>query len=149
MKRLVALLKGYLWLARPSGLRHQIDYLERQQDGMHGLFDQWQERFRDLFTRFEQQAQAILPDVLERQQQLGDKLSQLNAGFGAREARLTKWLIELQENGRAILDELRKQQEAVAQLRAAVADAQHSGAASANDRVRESAPPPATPAAAS
>jgi hypothetical protein len=119
-RRLTNAVKGAVWLVRPQGLRHQLDYLENQLDGVHTLFDHWQERFNELFARFERQAQAVLPDVLEKQQQLGDKLSQLNAGFGAREARLTKWLMELEQNGRELLEEMKSHQEQIAKLQTAL-----------------------------
>lgn len=119
-RRFVSAVKGGVWLVRPQGLRHQMEYVERQLDHVHGLFDHWQERFSELFTSFQRQAQSVLPDVVERQQQLGDKLSQLNAGFGAREARITKWLMDLEQNSRQILEALKTQQEQIDQLREAL-----------------------------
>jgi hypothetical protein len=116
LRRAVAAVKGTVWLTRPSGLRQQIDYVEKQLDGFHGLFDQWEARFSELFARFEQQAQAVLPDVLERQQQMSDKLSQMNSGFGAREARLTKWLADLHKSTRQMIDELKHQEAQIARL---------------------------------
>jgi len=131
-RRLVSAAKGVIWVIRPQGLRHQLNYVETQLDHVHTLFDHWQQRFNDLFIHFERQAQAVLPDVVERQNQLGDKLSQLNAGFGAREARITKWLMEIEQHGRQLLDDLKSQQEQISRLEAALqgrslADQNHHG----------------------
>jgi hypothetical protein len=97
-----------------------LNDLEGQLAHVHTLFDHWQQRFNDLFHHFERQAQAVLPDVVERQTQLGDKLSQLNAGFGAREARITKWLMDIEQHGRQVLEELRAHQEQILRLETAI-----------------------------
>jgi hypothetical protein len=129
-----------------------MNYVENQLDGVHGLFDHWQERFSELFARFDRQAQAVLPDVVERQNQLGDKLSQLNAGFGAREARLTKWLMEIEQQCRQLLEELKAQQEQVAQLQSTLREQTGSTPEAVEAAERQAmeavSPEPSTPTAA-
>ncbi len=133
LRRFVSALKGAVWLVRPHGLRQQMNYVEHQLDSVHSLFDHWRDRFTELFSNFERQAQAVLPDVVERQHQLGDKLSQLNAGFGAREARLTKWLMEIEQQGKQLLEELKSQQEQLARLREMVQERSSPGSPNHRD----------------